>query len=252
MEEEGATVFAANATVFSNCKMTLSSRTRREIRRLFDRLDYHRLGPVYCYEGGEEFWRAKREPCRRLGTRIAEALVSKLSPGGRSLYVGAGVAELPCLLAESLELHRQVEPYNLRRAEVAVLNRACQGSGITFRARTAETAQGPFDHLWIVSVLNDPERFPDLSALSYGNANPITFNSARFERQRRAVQSIVNRCLAKLTLPALVTTSIEEVAWIADWCHRHRIPYHVERKSYPTALVGDPVCFIRLDRVSRG
>lgn len=229
-------------------EMTVSLRTRREIHRLFDRLDYHRLGPVYCYEGGEEFWRARREPCRRLGTKIADALVRKLSPNGRSLYVGAGVAELPCLLAESLELHRQVEPYNLRRTEVATLNRACQGSGITFRARTAQVARGPFDHLWIVSVLNDPERFPDLSPLSYGNANPVTFNPARFERQRRTVQSIVNRCLAKLSLPALVTTSVEEVVWIADWCHRHRVRYHVERKYYPTALVGDPVCFIQLSR----
>lgn len=234
--------------MLSSLKMTVSPATRREIRRLFDRLDYHRLGPVYCYEGGEEFWQAKRRPCERLGLKLAEALVNKLRRGGRSLYVGAGVTELPCLLAESLELHRQVEPYNLRRAEVAVLNRACQGSGITFRARTAETAQGPFDHLWIVSVLNDPERFPDLSALSYGNANPITFNSTRFERQRRIVLSIVNRCLAKLSLPALVTTSVEEVVWIADWCHRHRVPYHVERNYYPTALVGDPVCFVRLGR----
>ncbi|MCP9469957.1 MAG: hypothetical protein NNA31_08155 [Nitrospira sp.] len=230
-------------------KDRLHTQTLKAIRRLFDRLDYHQLGPVYCYEGGEEFWRAKREPCRRLGTNIAEALVRKLSSGGRSLYVGAGVAELPCLMAESLELHRQVEPYNLRRAEVTILNHACQGSGITFRARTAETAQGLFDHLWIVSVLNDPERFPDLSALSYGNANPITFNSVRFERQRRTALSIVNRCLAKLSLPALVTTSIEEVVWIADWCHRHRVRYHVERKYYPTALVGDPVCFIRLSQV---
>ena len=97
-------------------------------------------------------------------------------------------------------------------------------------------------------MLNDPERFPDLSPLSYGNANPVTFNPARFERQRHTVRSIVNRCLAKLSLPALVTTSIEEVVWIADWCHRHRVPYHVERNYYPTALVGDPVCFMRLSQ----
>ena len=33
------------------------------------------------------------------------------------------------------------------------------------------------DHLWLVSVLNDPERFPELSVLSYGRANPVTFNA---------------------------------------------------------------------------
>lgn len=223
--------------------------THLVIRSVFEKLDYTRLGPVYCYEGGEEFWRAKREPCRRLGTKIAEALVRKLSRGGRSLYVGAGVAELPCLLAESLELRRQVEPYNLRRAEVAVLNRACQGSGVIFRARTAETAQGLFDHLWIVSVLNDPERFPHLASLSYGRADPVTFDPVRFQQERRLVQAIVDRCMPKLGLPGLVTTSTEEVVWIADWCHRHRVPYHVNRKYYPTALVGDPVCFVRVGTI---
>ncbi|MCS6896645.1 MAG: hypothetical protein NZM29_01620 [Nitrospira sp.] len=226
--------------------MRISLETRRTVRRLFERLDYQRLGPIYCYEGGDEFWRAKCEPCRKLGFKLAEALLKKLPRGGRSLYVGAGVAELPCLLAETMDLHRHVEPYNLRRIEVAVLNRACRGTPLRFRARTAEGAKAPFDHLWIVSVLNDPERFPDLSSLSYGNANPVTFRPAQFVRQRRTVQSIVNRCMAKLSLPALVTTSIEEVVWIADWCHRHRVPYHVERKYYATALVGDPVCFIRV------
>jgi hypothetical protein len=54
--------------------------------------------------------------------------------------------------------------------------------------------------------------------------------------------------MPKLNVPGLVTTSAEEVIWIADWCHRHKIPYHVERKQYPTALVGDPICFIKVGK----
>jgi hypothetical protein len=225
-------------------RKSIHNSTRRLIGGLFDHLDYTALSPIYCYEGGDEFWRAKRRPCERLGINISQVLLRKLPRGGRSLYVGAGVAELPCLLAESIELQRYVEPYNLRRSEVTALNRACRGTLVKFRASTAEKAKGMFDHLWIVSVLNDPERFPDLSPLSYGNANPVTFNSLRFERQRRIVRSIVDRCMPKLSLPGLVTTSTEEVVWIADWCHRQNIPYRVERKQYPTALVGDPICFI--------
>jgi hypothetical protein len=224
----------------------LHTQTLQAIRRVFDRLDYKRLEPVYCYEGGDEFWRARRKPCERLGISLAQALLKKLPRGGRSLYVGAGVAELPVLLAEAMELQREVEPYNLRRSEVTVLNRTCRGTPVRFHAKTAEEARGLFDHLWIVSVLNDPERFSDLSPLSYGNANPATFNPKRFERQRRIVRSIVDRCMPKLGLPGLVTTSTEEVVWIADWCHRHGIPYRVERKQYPTALVGDPICFIKV------
>ncbi|HEX6727430.1 MAG TPA: hypothetical protein VF078_08750 [Nitrospira sp.] len=224
----------------------LSGSTRQVIADTFHRLDYKRLESVYCYDGGDEFWRAKREPCRRLGTKVAEVLVQKLPHGGRSLYVGAGVTELPALLAESIELQRQVEPYNLRRSEVAILNRACRALPVRFRAQDASSAASIFDHLWIVSVLNDPERFPHLSPLSYGRADPVTFNPLLFQKERRIVQAIVDRCMPKLNVPGLVTTSTEEVVWIADWCHRHKVPYHVERKQYPTALVGDPVCFVRI------
>ena len=224
----------------------LSDSARHAITSVFDRLDYKRLESVYCYEGGDEFWRAKREPCRRLGTNIAEALVQKLPRGGRSLYVGAGVTELPALIAEAIELQRQVAPHNLRRSEVTVLNRACRSLPVRFQAQDASLAIGLYDHLWIVSVLNDPERFPHLAPLSYGRADPVTFDPAGFTKERRMVQSVVDRCLPKLQLPGLVTTSTEEVIWIADWCHRHKIPYQVERKQYPTALVGDPVCFVRI------
>ena len=220
--------------------------TKALIAKVFAQLDYKTLGRVYCYEGGDEFWHARRKPCQRLGIAVAEALMKKLPRGGRSLYVGAGVGELPALLAEACERQRQVEPYNLRKSEVAALNRACRTLPVSFRARDAAFARGPFDHLWIVSVLNDPERFPHLSPLSYGQADPVTFNAARFQKERKIVQSIVNRCMPKLSLPGLVTTTTEEVVWIAEWCHRNKIPYLVERSQYPTALVGDPICFMNV------
>lgn len=226
----------------------LSESTRQAIANVFNHLAYKRLESVYCYEGGDEFWQTKREPCRRLGTKIAEALVGKLSRGSRSLYIGAGVAELPVLISESLDRERDVEPYNLRRSEVTILNRACRDLPVRFLARDASSARGRFDHLWMVSVLNDPERFPHLSPLSYGQANPVTFNPIAFQKERRTVQAIVDRCMPKLDIPGLVTTSTEEVVWIADWCHRHRVPYHVERKQYPTALVGDPICFVKVGK----
>ncbi len=225
-----------------------STLSRRAIAGVFERLDYAALGQVYCYEGGAEFWEAKRRPCRRLGGQIGTALLARLKPGGRSLYVGAGVAELPAMLIEALDLHRSVSPYNLRRREVASLNRTCRGLPLRFYASDAGRATGTFDHLWMVSVLNDPERFPQLAALSYGRAVPLTFDPRVFQQEQNMVRSIVNRCLSKLAVPGLVTTSTEEVAWIADWCHRNGIPYLVERKHYPTALVGDPVCFMRIGR----
>ena len=226
----------------------ISQATRRAIAETFDRLDYKRLAAVYCYEGGDEFWKSKRGPCRRLGMHIGQALLERLPAGGRSLYVGAGVAEVPTLLVESLDLHRSVLPCNLRRPEVATLNRACQGLPIRFHPTDARGARGTFDHLWIVSVLNDPERYPHVAALSYGRAIPLTFDPRGFTKERTILRTLVNRCMSKLMLPGFVTTSVEEVNWIADWCHRKRVPYRVGRQQFPTALVGDPICFLRIGR----
>ena len=176
----------------------LAPATRRLMTEVYGRLDYGALGPVYCYEGGDEFWRAKRRLCNRLGSRVAVVLRRKLRRGGRSLYVGAGVAELPPLIMETMELGRTVEPYNLRRAEVAALNRACHSIPLTFHAADAAGAKGRFDHLWMASVLNDPERFPHLSPLSYGRGNPLTLDPLKFGQERRIVRALVARCMGKL------------------------------------------------------
>ena len=80
------------------------------------------------------------------------------------------------------------------------------------------------DHLWLVSVLNDPERFPELSSLSYGRADPVTFNARKFLPQQRTVATLVDRCLSRLASPGLVTTTVEEVVWVAEWCHRRGNP----------------------------
>jgi len=229
-------------------KCQLQAKTIQTIRLLFDRLDYRKLGRVYCYEGGDEFWRAKQGLCNRLGSRVAVVLRRKLGRGGRSLYVGAGVAELPALMMEMVELGRTVEPYSLRRAEVGALNRACDSIPLTFHAADAASAKGRFDHLWMASVLNDPERFPHLSPLSYGRGNPLTLDPLKFGNERRIVRALVARCMGKLARPGLVTTTTEEVLWIAEWCHRHRVPYLVGKRYYPTALVGDPICFIQIGK----
>lgn len=226
----------------------LAPATRRLLTGVYGSLDYGALGSVYCYEGGDEFWRAKRGLCNRLGSRVAVVLKQKLEPGGRSLYVGAGVAELPALMMETVELGRTVQPHNLRRAEVATLNRACCATPLTFYATDATNTTGQFDHLWMVSVLNDPERFPHLSPLSYGRSNPLILNPRKFDAERRIVRTLVARCMGKLARPGLVTTTTEEVIWIAEWCHRHRVPYIVGKRYYETALVGDPICFIHIGK----
>ena len=229
-------------------KRSLSPETIRSISRVFDELDYRLLGEVYCHEGGDEFWRAKHGRCRRLGIKLAEVLKRRLKPGGRSLYVGAGVAELPPLVMETVDLQRTVVACNLRENEVRELNRAAKDLPFYFEHRDAASIRGSFDHIWIVSVLNDPECYPELSELSYGRANPVTFDPRRFAGERRQVARLVERCLKNLARPGLVTTSTEEAIWIADWCAQRQIHWKVERRTYQTALVEDPICFIQVGR----
>ncbi|MBI5239608.1 MAG: hypothetical protein HY926_03985 [Elusimicrobia bacterium] len=175
----------------------------------------------------------------------------RLRRGGRSLYAGAGVAELPVLLMERLDLGREVLACNLRRKEVGLLREACGALADGLRASDAARAPGCFDHLWLVSVLDAPEEFPELSSLSYGRADPSRFRPEAFAAERRVVRRLAERCLRKLSLPALVTTSVEEAVWVEEWCGRRGVACRVEKKVYPSAVVGDPVCFIRLGKSSR-
>lgn len=225
----------------------LSASTTQEITRMYNSLDYAGLGPIYCDEGGDAFWQDRRGPCQKMGIAIAKVLLTRLPPRGRSLYVGAGVPEIPVLLMEYLELNRTVCPYNLRQGEVDILNEAGGKNGILFHLGSAESATGQFDHLWIVSVLNDPEEFPNLSVLfSYGRADPLAFDTSAFEHERETGIRLFANCMARLTRPGLLTTSVEEMPWVEDWCQSHDIPYYVDDRTYPTALVGDPICFIRI------
>ena len=220
--------------------------TRRTIRSVFQALNYGSLAPVYCEEGGDTFWQLHRDSCERIGVKLARLLRQRLQSKGRSLYVGAGVAEIPMLIMEIKDLDRLVSAHNLRPNEVEIIHRASPDLSQCLHTKDAQTASGPFDHIWMVSVLNDPERFPELSALSYGRANPTVFDPIGFARERREVQRIAGKCLKKLTKPGLVSTSVEEIPWITQWCENQGIPYQVEEEDYPTAIVGDPLCFIKI------
>src|SRR2546425_4759372 len=99
----------------------LQPSTLQAITQIFDSLDYQTLGPVYCDEGGDAFWEERRGACQELGKTLAAVLRDRLRPGGRSLYAGAGGAQLPPPRMEKTELHPPVAVYNLRAHDVALL-----------------------------------------------------------------------------------------------------------------------------------
>src|SRR5688572_15090833 len=107
-----------------------SSRSQQVIENVFAVLDYPVLAEIYCHAGGEDFWRERREAVVELGCLWSQALVSRLPRGGRSLYVGAGVAELPALVVEVLDLQRRVRICNRDARQCATLNRSLARAGL--------------------------------------------------------------------------------------------------------------------------
>ena len=225
--------------------------TRTTLEALFTALDYDRLGPIYCDEGGAAFWEAHREPALRLGIEWARALASRLTHG-TSLYVGAGVAELPALVVEVVDLERTVRVCTLNGEECDVLNEALRESGlrdrIAFECRDAAeiAATISFDHLSLVSVLNDPKLFPIVSGLSYGRLAPVSLDVPQFEAERERLRGLAGALLEALRRPGLVTTTFEEVSWLLDAASTLGLTIEAEDDAIETAIVGDPIGFLRV------
>jgi len=216
-----------------------------------DSLDYDALGEVYCDEGGVAFWEDRRPAVVELGLAWAAELAPRLAAGGRSLYVGAGVAELPALLMEACDLQRACDAVNLRARECEALDAAMRAHGldarVRFAAQDAGEARGSgYDHLSAVSVLSDPETFPWLSGFGYGRVAPVDLDVDAFARERSRAQELVAHLFAALAPRALITTTDEEESW---WLHRAAqlgVPVQNDATDLETALVGDHLCFLRI------
>lgn len=229
-----------------------SPETAAAIESLLNGLDYAALAPIYCDSGGKAFWDEHRGPVLELGLRWARAAAQRLAPGGRSLYVGAGVAELPVMLVEVLDLARHCTATNLRSDECEIVGRALRAAQLGARLRLQcidaadAAAEGAYDHAAVVNVLDDPETFPVVSELTYGRLPPCRLDTAAFERERAAVRSLVAAVCGGLTLPAIVTTTFEEAPWILERAGELGWRAEADETMVPSALVGDPIGFLRL------
>jgi hypothetical protein len=222
------------------------------ITSLFESLDYGTLGSIYCDEGGEAFWEDRRGPVVESGLAWGAALGRRLSPGGKSLYVGAGVAELPALVTEALDLQRTLRIANLRTTECESLNQSLAASGLEDRIRFTpggiEThgGAGPFDHVAVVSVLDDPETWPQVSGVTYGRIPPVLLDVAAFAEERKKVQKLVGDIFDVLSIPCVVTTTVEEVPWFLHEAESRHLQVEADDETVETALVGDPIGFLRV------
>ncbi len=227
------------------------------LTRLFDEIDYQALGPVYCDEGGEAFWDAHRESVLESGKHWAAACSKRISPDGVSLYVGAGVAELGVLVTEVCDLGRRVHVTNLDQVECGSLNATLAGVGLSDRicfqcVDAAELLTSDpaltYDHLSVVSVLNDPVLYPNVSGVAYGRVAPVLLDVPAFENERDKLRGLASILLAGLSLPGTITTTVEEVSWFLAAGADHDLAIEADDEMVPTALVGDPLGFLRVTR----
>ena len=228
--------------------------TRTLIERLFAVLDYDVLGEVYCDEGGDAFWQEHRGPALENGLVWARAVAERLRPGGCSLYAGAGVAELPAVVTEVRDLGRRVVATNRRSAECDAINAALREVGVDpaeLRIEECDAAtracDGPFDHVALVSVLTDPETWPVLSDVTYGLVPPVLLDVAQFTAERDEAGALAAAVLGALELPGTVTTTVDEIPWIMHWAAERGVEVEADELTIATALVGDPLGFLRIE-----
>ena len=234
--------------------------------RLWAELDWEGLGGVYCDAEAPDFFDDERqELVRDVGLEVALDLTAHLPGGGRSLYVGAGVAELVPLCVEALLQERDVRALTLPGREAAELQRAM---GAVEAALTAERGEpvklprieglrledakldGPFDHIWCASVLNDPDAFPALHDHLYERFTEDAGATGRgsLEGDVMRARLWLETLEPKLAERAALSTSDEEWCVWGPYLEERGWTARVHDEGRISALVGDRVRLYQLTK----
>ncbi len=227
---------------------------------LFDELDWARLGRSYCEGDGSTFFDEElRSRVLEVGLQLADDVAGGLPKDGvrRSLYVGAAVAELAPILAESVVLGREVCWVNLAGDEVEELVRALQivSTKLGFvlpQPSTEPLANLPvaqFDHVWMVSVLTDPDAFPALHDQLYRRSGgPRATGRGDLDAERARAQLLVEQLLARAAPVASLTTTDEELGFAKLIAERAGFVVGAPSAGRLSAIVSDRVRVVRLER----
>lgn len=213
---------------------------------LHEELDWPLLERLYCWDEGDGFFDAEaREALIEAGLLVASGLaerLAELSAGGpaRSLYVGAAVAELAPMLCEALVLGREVRVVNLPGPEVDELNRAFTAVGVPLTIETAPV-DAPVDHLWVVSVLTDPEAFPALHDVLYGREGDLATGRGDEAAERERARELVRGWVAHVRAPAVLSTTDEELPFFEAECARRGARLVVPETARLSPIVGDAI-----------
>ncbi|MFT7542030.1 MAG: hypothetical protein ACI9K5_003007 [Gammaproteobacteria bacterium] len=250
---------------------------------LEEELPWGELGKLYCHEGGEDFFApaqvdAMREAALKITADLAAALEEMEAPAegttapGASLYVGAAVAELVPALCECLILGRQVRLVNLPGPEVTLINAALgrvekqlekEGAwGTTARLPrlaidTHAVDKLRFDHLWIASVLTDPQAFPALHDELYDllprkGKEPVEdektpTGKGNLHAERKQARDLLRKFVSRVDAPGVLTTSDEEIELLRIAFEERGLTLKAQRPARLSAIVGDPIRSYRIN-----
>lgn len=215
-------------------------------------LDWELLGHSYCEGDGSDFFDAElRANILDTGMRFAEDIGSALeNTRGRSLYLGAEIAELPLILAEHLVLGRRVEWRNIDCAQTRELVRAIVAVGARLALELPQPSTegleaiepASCDHLWMVSVLTDPDSFPALHDLLYERARgPLATGRGSLVEERRRAEALVEQWLDRAAARCVLSTSDEERSLVEPLVARRGWRLEFARGGRLSAIVGDRV-----------
>jgi hypothetical protein len=224
----------------------------RATKRVLEVVDWQKLGEIYFHEDGERHWSDRRKLVVELGCQLARRLQRHTKPAGMSLWVGAGVAELPVMLAEVMLMERTVVAANLLEAECDVLNAALAKAApsvvLHYEAGDARVVAGDqaFDHLGCISVFTDPEIWPALSGVAYGRLPPVQLDLEQFAREREQARELAASLFSLLSPESSITTTAEEASWFLEQADAHGREIDPSDDLLDTAVVGDPVGFLQV------
>jgi hypothetical protein len=222
-------------------------------------LDWELLGSSTCEGDGSSFYDAElRERIIDTGLLFADDLARVLGDvRGQSLYLGAEIAELPLILAEHLVMRRRVEWLNIACPQTTELVRALRvvsaSLGVelpTPRVRAiTDIEPASCDHLWMVSVLTDPDAFPALHDVLYERTGgPLATGRGSLEDDRRRADILIGAWLDRSNPSCTLSTSDEELTLIEPLVAQRGWTLAMAPGGRLSAIVGDRVRSGRLHR----
>lgn len=221
-------------------------------------LDWPLLGRTYCEGDGSGFFDEDLlDQVLDTGLELVDSLAAVLPTSGprRSVYLGAAVAELPLVLAETLVLDREVHWLNVAGPEVDELRRGLQAVSVKLGLRLPQpqthglgpVAAASCDHLWMASVLTDPEAFPTLHDRLYERTGgELATGRGDSGADLARAEQLVRDWLAKAAPPALLSTTDEELELIVPIARTLGLQLQVPATGTLSAIVGDTLRHVRV------